>query len=206
MYSAIKQNGRRLYELARQGIEVEVPAREVEIHELRGGEWAPPVLRLQARCGPGTHIRPPARDLGEALGCGAHLAALRRLSSGSLTAANAVRLQQLGEAFAADEVARYLHPLDVAFLHLPVLRLDGAAARRLAMGQSVKGVAAAGNTSAVVSAGRDDSDDDAELARAYAPGEQFVALVYRDPQSGDWRPRKVFVEPQQIELSQTTDV
>jgi tRNA pseudouridine55 synthase len=200
MYSAIKQRGKRLYELARQGIEVEVPAREVEIHELRVVEWVSPVLRLRVHCGPGTYIRALARDIGEALGCGAHLTALRRVSSGSFAASEAVTLAQLGEAFAATDIARYLQPPDVAFLQLPALRLGSVAARRLAMGQPVTHIAATGQGPSP------GADDELELARAYAPGEQFVALVYRDRQSGTWRPRKVFVEPQEIPSPHPADV
>jgi tRNA pseudouridine55 synthase len=185
-YSAIKRGGKRLYELARQGVHVDVPAREVDIYRLQIVEWAPPVLHLEVHCGPGTYVRALARDLGQAMGCGAHLSALRRLSSGSFAASDAVTLACLESAFAEGTIDRHLHPPDVAFDNLPAVHLDLDAARRLAMGQAVEGDIQG------VEPGH------GGLARSYAPSGQFVALVYRDEQSGAWRPRKVFVEPQAI--------
>ena len=90
---------------------------------------------------------------------------------------------------------QYLHPLDIAFRHLPALHLDLDAARRLAMGQAVEGDVEGMETG------------DGDLARAYAPDGQFVALVYRDERTaGKWRPRKVFSGPQEIELLGPMDV
>jgi tRNA pseudouridine55 synthase len=193
-YSAIKRGGKRLYELARQGIEVEVPAREVDIVHLQITEWAVPIVQFEVHCGPGTYIRALARDLGELLGCGAHLAALRRVSSGSFSVSDAVTLERLGKAFAKGAVDQHLYPLDIAFRHLPALCLDPETARRLAMGQAVKGdiqgVATGTNG----------------LARAYAPGNRCIALVYRDEQSDTWRPRKVFARPEEIGPSGSTGI
>jgi tRNA pseudouridine55 synthase len=194
-YSAVKRDGKRFYELARQGIEVEVPVREVDITQLQIVDWALPVVHVEVHCGPGTYVRALARDLGRALGCGAHLVALRRLSSGSFAVSDAVTLEHLGRAFSGDTVDQYLHPLDVAFRHLPALRLDLDTARRLAMGQAVAGDVEGLETG------------DGDLARAYAPSGQFVALVYRDEHTaGKWRPRKVFSGPQEIEPSGPLDV
>jgi tRNA pseudouridine55 synthase len=193
-YSAVKRGGKRLYQLARQGIEVEVPAREVDIARLRVTEWALPTMQLEVHCGPGTYIRALARDLGDALGCGAHLAALRRVSSGSFSASDAVTLEGLSEAFAKGTVDQHLYPLDIAFRHLPALCLDLATARRLAMGQAVRGDIPGVATGT------------GGLARAYTRDSRFIALVYRDEQSDAWRPRKVFAEPGQIGSSDSTDI
>lgn len=103
MFSALKKDGRPLYELARKGIEIERPARRVTIHRLtmlsvEGDEWT-----LEAHVSKGTYIRSLAEDIGEVLGCGAHLAGLRRTHSGGLDVAHAVTLDRLAEL---DEAGR----------------------------------------------------------------------------------------------------
>ena len=82
MVSAIKRDGQPLYKLARRGISVERAARTVEIHTLTLLEWSPPNIILELTCSSGTYVRALARDLGQQLGCGAHLTALTRLASG----------------------------------------------------------------------------------------------------------------------------
>jgi tRNA pseudouridine55 synthase len=83
MYSALKRDGKPLYELARQGIEVEREARAVTIHELRLLDFPGDRCRLRVACSKGTYIRSLAEDLGRALDCGAHLTALRRVAVGA---------------------------------------------------------------------------------------------------------------------------
>lgn len=92
MYSAIKQDGKKLYELAREGIEVERPARPVTIHELQITHWDLPQFTLDVTCSAGTYIRSLAYDIGEKLNVGAHLAALERTASGGFAVENAVDL------------------------------------------------------------------------------------------------------------------
>lgn len=105
MYSALKHQGRALYELAREGITVERQPRAVTIHALEIVDWQPDaaLLTLDVRCSKGTYIRTLGEDIGAALGCGAHLAALRRTASGPVTVAQAVTLEALE---ALDEDAR----------------------------------------------------------------------------------------------------
>jgi tRNA pseudouridine55 synthase len=140
MYSALKRNGRPLYEYARAGIELEREARRVTVHavELLGLERAgADDLRatLDITCSKGTYIRSLAMDIGEALGCGAHLAALRRTETSGWTLGQAVSLADF-EALSADEAAaRLLHPRQMV-VHLPTFRLDDArSAQRFARGQ-----------------------------------------------------------------------
>ncbi|HEY53817.1 MAG TPA: tRNA pseudouridine(55) synthase TruB, partial [Caldilineae bacterium] len=83
MYSAIKHKGRALYDLARAGIQVERKARPVTIYEINIEAWHSPDLTVQITCSPGTYVRSIGHDLGEALGCGAHVRSLRRLASGT---------------------------------------------------------------------------------------------------------------------------
>ena len=98
MYSALKRDGRPLYELARQGIEVERAAREVQIHEFRVDAFRPgvhPEIEVSIHCSKGTYVRSLAEDLGKALGCGAHVTRLRRVASGPFHAAEAVGLERI---------------------------------------------------------------------------------------------------------------
>lgn len=96
MHSALKVNGQRLYDLARQGVEVERQARPIVVHELELTGWAPPRLSLHIRCGKGTYVRSLIDDLGQALGVGAHMTALRRTRVGAFTLASAVAPEALG--------------------------------------------------------------------------------------------------------------
>ena len=97
MYSALKRGGQPLYELARQGIEVPREARQVHIHELRMVAFDGVSLSIEVRCSKGTYIRTLAEDIGEALGCGAHLTALRRTAIGPFDVSQAVPLDALAE-------------------------------------------------------------------------------------------------------------
>ena len=103
MHSALKHKGRALYEYAREGIEIERAARSIVIHRIDILAWHPSALVVDIVCSKGTYIRTLAEEIGEALGCGAHLAALRRTGSGTLSLGDAITLDQLA---ALDEAAR----------------------------------------------------------------------------------------------------
>ncbi len=106
MYSALHHQGRRLHELARDGIVVERAARPVTIERLELIEWSTPLLTLDIMCSKGTYIRSLARDLGESLGCGAHLQALRRTAVGTFLIEDALPLDQLIGPFEDKETRR----------------------------------------------------------------------------------------------------
>ena len=112
MYSALKVNGQKLYELARKGKEVERKPRPVTIHELTLLGMEAEGIRLRVRCSKGTYIRTLCKDIGQALGCGGCMAALRRVAAGSYTIAEAVPLAKLIES---DRPEDYLLPLDTMF-------------------------------------------------------------------------------------------
>lgn len=124
MYSALKHQGRRLYDLARKGIEVEREARPVTIHELRLEAFDEASLDLDVHCSKGTYIRTLAEDLGQALGCGGHVEVLRRTAVGDLDISAAHTVEAL-EAL-PDEAARdaWLLPMDRIVNHLPEVRLS----------------------------------------------------------------------------------
>ncbi|MGE5491298.1 MAG: tRNA pseudouridine(55) synthase TruB [Actinomycetota bacterium] len=136
MYSALKRGGRPLYELARQGIEVEREARPVTIHAIELLDFAGDSLSLRVKCSKGTYIRVLAADLGEALGCGAHLTALRRTGVGPLSLDGSVTLADL-EAMAEEDRQARLQPVDALLRTLPEARLDAAAVLRFGHGNPV---------------------------------------------------------------------
>ncbi len=136
MHSALKRDGRPLYELARQGIEVEREARDVTIHALDMLGLEGDVLRLRVSCSKGTYIRVLAADIGQVLGCGAHLTALRRTRVGDLVLERSVTLSQLE---LQDEVQRGTHllPVDALLQSLPAVHLAADEANRFSHGNPV---------------------------------------------------------------------
>lgn len=127
MYSAIKVDGKKLYDLARKGKEVERKPRPVTIHALELGERLSETdFALRVECSKGTYIRTLCHDLGAALGCGATMAALRRTCAAGYTLEQAVPLQQVLDS--ADP-AKLLAPVDSCFAHLPALTLTAAQAK-----------------------------------------------------------------------------
>lgn len=136
MHSALKRDGRPLYELARQGIEVERAARAITIHALDVLYFAGDVVRIRVRCSKGTYIRVLAADIGQALGCGAHLTALRRTAVADLDLVHAVTLAEIEALDEVDRLKR-LAPVDALLQSLPVLTLEGEAAARFRHGNPV---------------------------------------------------------------------
>ena len=134
MHSALKRDGRPLYELARAGIEVERAPRGVRIDRLQLIEQSGDTLVVDVDCSKGTYVRVLAEDIGKALGCGAHLAALRRTRVGPLTLDDAVELGAL-EAMEPDARRRYLRPVDELLDTLPSVALDAELTQRFRQGQ-----------------------------------------------------------------------
>ena len=136
MHSALKRDGRPLYELARQGIEVEREARPVTIHALECIDYSGSKAVLRVSCSKGTYIRVLAIDIGRALGCGAHLTALRRTVVGDLDLASAVTLAELEQIGENERPARLL-PVDALLQSLPKIELAPAEAQRFLHGNPV---------------------------------------------------------------------
>jgi tRNA pseudouridine55 synthase len=133
MHSALKHQGRALYDYARAGVDVERAARRVTIHGIDVLSWQADTLVIAVACSKGTYIRTLAEDIGAALGCGAHLEALRRTGSGSLEVERAVTLEQLA---AMDEAEReaWLLPADVLVEGWPAVHLPDDEAGRFLSG------------------------------------------------------------------------
>jgi tRNA pseudouridine55 synthase len=141
MFSALKREGRPLYELARQGIEVEREARRIRIHRLDLLQVEPEHWELEVSCSKGTYIRNLVEDIGEALGCGAHVAALRRLASGPFRLpehAGIADLQRLAEEGGLDALDQLLLPPWAALSDLPRIVLTDNQAFYLLRGQPVQ--------------------------------------------------------------------
>lgn len=137
MHSALKRDGRPLYELARKGIVVEREARAVTIHSLEVLGFAGDTLTLRVSCSKGTYIRVLASDLGDVLGCGGHLTALRRTVVADLNLTNSVTLPEL-EALDESQRLERLQPLDALLLSLPMLTVEGEAAERFSHGNPIE--------------------------------------------------------------------
>jgi tRNA pseudouridine55 synthase len=133
MHSALKVDGKALYELARQGREVERAPRRITIHALELLSREGDSMQIAVRCSKGTYIRTLAEDLGERLGCGAHLSALRRTASGPLDLAQALTLEQLDAMSDAQRLACLLPP-DLLLADCPAIRLPADEAGKLLAG------------------------------------------------------------------------
>ncbi len=184
-FSAIQKGGQRAYALARQGRQVELEPRQVTVYELRlmphGGSAAPGVshLHIVVRCSAGTYIRALARDIGEALGCGGHLVALRRTQAGRFTLADAVTLDRVEAAAGEGTAAALLLPMDRAVDDWPAAHLSDDDARRLQMGQAITLQSAALPQAA-----------DAPRVRVYDSRRAFIAIAHWD--GTELKPAKVF--------------
>jgi tRNA pseudouridine55 synthase len=175
-YSALKRDGVALYQRARAGEQVEVEPRPVTVYELALLHFDGQTVRLRIHCGAGTYVRSIAHDLGQALGCGGHLSALRRTAVGPFNIEDAVTLEQLAEPGA---LAAALLPADAAVAHLARVEVTEAEAVRLLHGQAIPGAAA----------------QPVGPARAYDPDQRFLGIVTFDPQRQAWRPQKMLAEP-----------
>ena len=133
MYSALKVNGQKLYDLARKGREVERQPRPVTIHQLQLLDMAGSDVRLRVRCSKGTYIRTLCKDIGGALGCGGCMAQLRRVQAGAYTIDEAVPLQQLLES---DSPEKWLRPVDTLFADYPSVTLTANQEKRCRNGNS----------------------------------------------------------------------
>jgi tRNA pseudouridine55 synthase len=152
-HSALKHKGRAYYDYARAGEEVPRVAREIDVRSLALVSWQPPDAMLEVECSKGTYVRVLAADLGERLGCGAHLAALRRLATGGFTLEGAIPLHRL-EALTPAERLRCLLPVDVLTAHLPRIDVDVAGSEHFLHGRPVPAPPAAAGVHAVFAGGR----------------------------------------------------
>jgi tRNA pseudouridine55 synthase len=176
-YSAVKVKGKKAYEMARKGENVELPPRTINVYSLEVLEWAPPEVVVDVYCSSGTYVRSLANDLGNELGCGAHLIGLRRTKSGRFTLRDAVPLRRLQESFDAGDWYRNLIPAAEALADWPMVELNADEVELVRHGHRVP------------------ADPDASgWARAISQQGDLVALVEYDADTNEWQPRKVFFQ------------
>ncbi len=135
MYSALKRDGKPLYEYARAGVELERAPRDITIHAIRWTNINWPEATLEVSCSKGTYIRVLAEDIGKVLGCGAHLVGLRRTEVGHLTLEQSFTIDSIKKGL--QDSSNYILPVDALLQTLPHLTVDEQQAKRLEMGQRV---------------------------------------------------------------------
>ena len=181
MYSAVKHQGRPLYQLARSGIEVNRRSRLTKIHHLELIDWQPPVVTIEVVCGKGTYIRSLAHDLGQRLGCGASLKSLIRLRCGLFDIKDAVSLPQLEDAFRYGYWQRFVYPIDIVLLHWTAMVVSDDTSREIRNGRPL------------VLAGTDPGEPSSHThCRVYTPDGCFLGVLRFNPEKGQWQPEKVF--------------
>ena len=178
MYSAVKYQGRPLYEWARAGITVERRSRLAKIHSLELLDWQPPVATIEVVCGKGTYIRSLAHDLGQALGCGAYLQSLIRLRCGLFDIGDAVSVPQLEDAFRYGYWQHFVYPIDSVLLHWSAMLVDDDAGQSMRNGRPL----VLGNWSS-----------SENRCRVYALDGHFLGVLRFNPERGQWQPEKVFL-------------
>ena len=184
MYSAVKINGKRLYQLARQGRTVERPAREVTIHELVITKVELPLVTMRVRCSKGTYIRTLCQDIGEKLGTGGTMESLLRTRVGSFTLDQSIRLDEAEEIMKSDEPDRirdYIMPVDSFFGDAPRATVKQEGLKALLNGNTVK------RSLTDLPRGKENRD-----VRMYGPDGQFCALYSYDPVRDELKNVKMF--------------
>lgn len=184
MYSALKQGGKRLYQLARLGQEVPRPPRLVEVFHLELSAWQPPSFTLEIVCSRGTYVRSLAHDLGQALGCGAHVSDLLRLQDGPFHVEDSISLPDLEQAFRDGTVMPLLYPLDEPLLHWKAAILGPQKVEQVRHGRLLT----LGHSGEL--------PPDGGRCRAYSVDGDFIALLSYLPARGLWQPQKVFLPPE----------
>jgi tRNA pseudouridine55 synthase len=180
MFSALKKDGERLYNLARAGQEVTRPPREVEMYQLNITEWNPPEVRLVMECGRGMYVRSLAHDLGTDLGCGAHLKEITRLHAGPFDISNANTMDQVKEACQNGTWRSLLHPVDY-----PLLKFKTAIVQRDKEDAIRRGEG--------IYLGIPSKDAPTNnLYRLYSVDGEFLALLHPGKVRGLWQAQKVF--------------
>jgi tRNA pseudouridine55 synthase len=182
-YSAVKVSGQPAYKMARKGQPVELKARPQQVHRIDVLRYEAPEVEIEVECGKGTYIRSLAHDLGQALGCGAHLAALCRTRVGTFNVEDAITREELERAFEDGTWTEHVQPMDCGLLALPAITLHIEDEKDVRHGQAVQ-IDEERLVGLQVSPGLE--------CRAYAEDGSLVGIIVFDGASEMWRPRKVF--------------
>ncbi|MBI4298231.1 MAG: tRNA pseudouridine(55) synthase TruB [Chloroflexi bacterium] len=183
MFSALKREGKRLYDLARMGIEVPRQPRKVEVLRIDLTEWSQPDMVLEIECGRGVYIRALAHDLGEALACGAYLKALTRLKTGPFSIREAIPLPQLEDSLKEGSWRELLYPIDYPLLHMKAVAVDSRIEHLILSGRPLPLTLRIPHSEAY------------QECRAYSSDGRFLGTVRFDPLRDQWLPHKMFASP-----------
>ncbi|MCA0754081.1 tRNA pseudouridine(55) synthase TruB [Paenibacillus sp. N4] len=185
MYSAVKIDGKRLYELAREGQTVERKARQVTIHEIAlidaQLDLDQPQIKFSVLCSKGTYIRTLCVDIGKALGVPATMASLTRTMSGGITQESCLTLEQIERLKQAGELERHLIAPDAAISHLERAEVPAASGKQALLGQKI-----------AIRHAALDNPEDGRLVRLYNEGQTFLGIFQIDSQAAVLKPVKVF--------------
>jgi tRNA pseudouridine55 synthase len=177
IYSALKVKGKKAYELAREGKDVELEPRTITVHSLELLDWDPPEAVIDIQCSSGTYVRSLASDLGEKLGSGATLIGLRRTKNGRFTLREAISLRRLEESFQDGDWYKYLIPAAEALGDWHTVVVDVESIDKITHGHRIPG---------------DTGLEHGLMARAVSEDGELVALIEFDAETAEWQPRKVF--------------
>lgn len=178
IYSALKHQGRRYYELARAGIPIELKPRQVEISKLELVNFQPPLITINVDCSKGTYIRSLAHDLGQILGCGAHLQNLTRLRCGPFHIEDSLSLSQIEFAFHKGNWKKLIYPMDSPLSKWEAIIVDKVNELAIRNGRSLP-------LGEVLPSSE-------KYCRAYNLDGDLVAVLHFIPEKNLWHPEKVF--------------
>lgn len=182
MYSAIKVNGRKLYELAREGIEIERQKRSIEIFDIEILDMSLPDIRLRVECSKGTYIRSLCADIGDRLSCGAVMTSLMRTKSGDFAIDRAYTLREVEEAAAGDRVEEMITPVDYCFMDYAGVTVAGDIYKTVRNGNMIRKADIAGEM----------TEGDRSFVRIYDAEGNFLA-VYETGKPGLYKVHKMFL-------------
>ena len=182
MYSAIKVNGRKLYELAREGIEIERQKRSIEIFDIEILDMSLPDIRLRVECSKGTYIRSLCADIGDKLSCGAVMTSLMRTKSGDFAIDRAYTLREVEEAAAGGRVEEMITPVDYCFMDYAGVTVAGDIYKAVRNGNMIRKADIAGEM----------TEGDRSFVRIYDAEGNFLA-VYETGQPGLYKVHKMFL-------------
>ncbi|HUF53022.1 MAG TPA: tRNA pseudouridine(55) synthase TruB [Dehalococcoidia bacterium] len=184
-HSSVKVDGRRAYDRARRGEEIEMKPRKVQVHRIDLTRFDPPDVEIDVECSRGTYIRSLAHDIGEALRCGGHLSALTRTRVGPFRVEDAIDEPTLLAALEDGAWREHLQPIDCGLLHLPALTVPIEDEKDLRHGQP----AHIDDEEALRSAG---PLADGIHVRGYAEDGSLIGILRYEVATGNWRPHKIF--------------
>ena len=182
MYSAIKVNGRKLYELAREGIEIERQKRSIDIFDIKILDMSLPDIKIKVECSKGTYIRSLCADIGDKLSCGAVMTSLVRTKSGDFAIERAYTLKEVEEAAAKERVEDMITPVDYCFMNYARVTVNGELLKAVRNGNMIKKADIA----------QDLTEGDISKVRIYDPDGHFLA-VYEMDRPGLYKVHKMFL-------------